>query len=522
MTDIRIRKNLAAFCAALVSAAAFSAPAFAAPVNGGADQGRFIQTSGSSGFMGFGSRAQSADIWQRFRKGFAMQTVSPGVVDRFENSYSASPESLARIASRAEPYLYHIISEVERRGMPSEVALLPFIESAFVVRAKSPVGAAGIWQFMPATGKNFGLSQSKWYDGRNDFFAATDAALDYLQMLHGMFGDWALAFAAYNCGENRVKREVDRAIARGEAPVFDNLNLPNETRNYVPKLLAVRNVVANPASHGVSLPRVKNEPFFSYISLNQPVDMKVIAKLSGLSESDVRGYNPGHNIPVWVPRKDRMLLLPTAAGERFMRNYELSDPSKLLSWQIYQPSAPTRLSDVAAAAGMSVERLRSVNNTSADVVNPGGVLIVSRDADLSSIGRPKAPDASEIPVLASASSSQNGVSYASYEPRPSIPSIPPAIRFDENGGIEGDEPTLQDIVASASGAPKVAQKTNAAANRPAVVKKSAPRYKTIVVKRGQSLTRLAAEHGVTIAELKRANNLRGDQINVGQRLRVAQ
>ena len=200
----------------------------------------------------------SGSLWASLRKDFRINEVNTELVRRHENKFAANSAYFDRTISRSKPYMYHIANEVKKRNMPAEIALLPFIESAFVTKAKSHVGASGLWQFMPATGRHFGLEKTPLYDGRHDVYAATDAALNYLQYLHGMFGDWSLALAAYNWGEGNVGRAVNRARAQGLEPTYENLRMPNETRNYVPKLLAVRNIVANPQTFGMNISEISN------------------------------------------------------------------------------------------------------------------------------------------------------------------------------------------------------------------------------------------------------------------------
>ena len=190
-------------------------------------------------------------VWDNLRKNFRMQEVNSGLVRSHESKFAQNSAYFNRTIQRSTPYMYYITDEVKKRNMPAEVALLPFIESAYVTKARSHVGASGLWQFMPATGRHYGLEQTPLYDGRHDVYAATNAALNYLQYLYGLFGDWSLALAAYNWGEGNVTRAVNRAIAQGLPPTYENLKMPAETRNYVPKLLAVRNLVNNPGAFGL-------------------------------------------------------------------------------------------------------------------------------------------------------------------------------------------------------------------------------------------------------------------------------
>ncbi len=278
------------------------------------------------------SYSSSGTIWAKIRSDFRMNEVNPELVRRHESQYASNSAYFSRTVERSRPYMYHIFSEVEKRNMPAEIALLPFIESAYVVKAKSGVGASGLWQFMPSTGRHYGLEQTPLYDGRHDVTASTDAALNYLQYLHGLFGDWSLALAAYNWGEGNVSRAIDRARAQGLDPVYENLKMPAETRNYVPKLMAVRNIVNNPQYFGMDLSEIDNKPYFKAVSVDQPIDVSAVSRLAGISEDEFRTLNPAFKQPVFVPNGNRKLLLPISSASIFEKNYRKADPSTLLTW----------------------------------------------------------------------------------------------------------------------------------------------------------------------------------------------
>jgi membrane-bound lytic murein transglycosylase D len=307
--------------------------------------------------------ANAADLWARIRSGFVMRDLDSSLVTKHENWYSSRPEYLARMTDRGRRYLYYIVSEVERRGMPTEIALLPMIESAFNPGAYSTSKASGIWQFIPSTGKNFGMQQNWWYDGRRDVITATTGALDYLEKLHGMFGDWELALAAYNWGEGAVQRAQERNRKRGLPVNYTSLNMPDETRNYVPKLLAVKNIVANPAAFGLVLQDIPNEPYFAAISTSKHIDVKLAAQLAEVSLEEFAALNPAHNRPVILQENSDLILLPVDKVETFRSNLENYD-KPLVSWQAYQPKKGETLSSLAPRFGMSVEKLRSVNGLS--------------------------------------------------------------------------------------------------------------------------------------------------------------
>ena len=316
------------------------------------------------------------DLWVRIRNGFAMRDLDSPLVAKHEQWYASRPDYMARMTDRARRYLYYITSEVERRGMPSEIALLPMIESAFNPGAYSTARASGIWQFIPSTGKNFGMEQNWWYDGRRDIVSATNGALDYLQKLHDMFGDWELALAAYNWGEGAVQRAQARNRKRGLPVNYTSLKMPDETRNYVPKLLAVKNIVANPASFGLVLESIHDEPYFAAVSTAKHIDVRLAAKLADISMEEFNALNPAHNRPVILQDNSDLILLPVGAVETFRTNLEGYD-KPLVSWQSYQPKKGERLDKLAPRFGLSVEKLKSVNSLSGRAkVSTGQTLLV--------------------------------------------------------------------------------------------------------------------------------------------------
>ncbi|SFH26384.1 membrane bound murein transglycosylase [Neisseria elongata] len=318
-------------------------------------------------------------VWAHLRGEFRMSEVNPDLVRRHESKFVSSSAYFKRTIERSRPYMYHISNEVAKRNMPAEIALLPFIESAYVTKAKSHVGASGLWQFMPATGRHYGLEQTPLYDGRHDIYAATDAALNYLQYLHGLFGDWSLALAAYNWGEGNVGRAVNRARAQGLEPVYENLRMPNETRNYVPKLLAVRNIVNNPEYFGMSFADLDNKPFFKAVDIDQPIDLSAAVRLANISQAEFDALNPAFKSPVYIPKTGRKLLLPATAIATFERNYKKADRASLLSWDVYTPYADTTLSSIAAETGMSTAELKRLNGLSKESVAAGRSLLIAKN-----------------------------------------------------------------------------------------------------------------------------------------------
>ena len=319
-------------------------------------------------------------VWDNLRKNFRMQEVNSGLVRSHENKFAQNSAYFNRTIQRSTPYMYYITDEVKKRNMPAEVALLPFIESAYVTKARSHVGASGLWQFMPATGRHYGLEQTPLYDGRHDVHAATNAALNYLQYLYGLFGDWSLALAAYNWGEGNVTRAVNRAIAQGLPPTYENLKMPAETRNYVPKLLAVRNLVNNPSAFGLKLPEIKSEPYFKTVTVKAPLDIRAAAFLANISESEFLALNPAFKTPVFIPKgNSRQMLLPIQAAKTFESNYKNSDLNTLLSWDVYTPNTRTSLQDIAAQTGSSISEIQRLNGIRSAYLEAGRTILVNKN-----------------------------------------------------------------------------------------------------------------------------------------------
>jgi len=267
---------------------------------------------------------QYPDVFDRIRAGFKLTDIDSRQIDVQLAWYANNPQYLERVFGRAVPYLHHIVQEIERRGMPLELALLPVVESAFEPYARSWATANGLWQFMPGTGERFGLKQDWWYDGRRDVMASTRAALDYLQYMHDeFFDDWLLAIAAYNCGEFRVQREVNANRAAGKGVDFFSLRLPAETKAYVPKLLAMRRLVANPEDYGIAFSPIPNEPYFARVETGGQLDLTLAAELAGITLDEVYELNPGFHRWATDPAGPHFLLLPRDTADAFNKNLEL-------------------------------------------------------------------------------------------------------------------------------------------------------------------------------------------------------
>jgi membrane-bound lytic murein transglycosylase D len=318
------------------------------------------------------------DVWTRIRKGFGMPDLMNERVTAQTEWYAARPDYILRTTDRASRYLYHVVEELEKRNMPMELALLPFIESAFNPQAYSSARAAGMWQFIPSTGLYFNLKQNMFTDERRDVLASTDAALTYLEKLYDMFGDWQLALAAYNWGEGAVQRAINKNRAAGKPTDYESLAdiMPAETRNYVPKLQAVKNIIALPEDYGITLPIVENQPYFVTIEKTRNIDVAVAARLAEMSLDDFRALNPQFNRPVIVAGKDTQILLPESNAEKFKHNLEHWTEA-LSSWTSHTiQSSRVKIAALAEKFGTTEEVIRQVNHIPPRMVLKAGSTIL--------------------------------------------------------------------------------------------------------------------------------------------------
>jgi membrane-bound lytic murein transglycosylase D len=305
---------------------------------------------------------QYPDVFDRIRAGFKLEDVESRTVDQQLAFFANNPEYLERVFGRASLYMHHIVQEIERRGMPLELALLPVVESAFEPYARSWVAANGLWQFMPGTGERFGLKQDWWYDGRRDVLESTRAAMDYLQYMHDeFFDDWLLAIAAYNCGEFRVQREVNKNRALGKPVDFFSLQLPAETRAYVPKLLAMRRLVANPEAYGIAFSPIPNEPYFEKVQTGGQLDLTLAAELAGITLDEVYELNPGFHRWATDPAGPHHLLLPRDTADAFKRNLDLLSPDERVRVSLHKVKSGESVASIAKKYKTQAIVIRDMN-----------------------------------------------------------------------------------------------------------------------------------------------------------------
>jgi membrane-bound lytic murein transglycosylase D len=303
-----------------------------------------------------------ADLWERVRLGFAMPDLDNELVREQEQWYASRPDYIQRMVERSRLYLFHVVEELELRNMPTELALLPYIESAFNPQAVSSAKAAGLWQFMPGTGRDFQLTQNILRDDRRNVIDSTRAALDYLQKLHAQFGDWHLALAAYNWGPGNVKRAIERNRAANLGTGYADLDMPAETRHYVPKLQAVKNLIADPQAHRTALPLIDNHPFFDTVEITHDIDIDVAARLAEVRLEDFKALNPSQRKPVIFAAGTPQVLLPWNNAAIFKQHLAKARPDTLASWTAWVAPSALTPAEVAKQFRIDEKKFLAVND----------------------------------------------------------------------------------------------------------------------------------------------------------------
>jgi membrane-bound lytic murein transglycosylase D len=336
------------------------------------------------------------DLWDRIRDGFALEDSTSPLVIKHVRWYADRPDYVDRMMSRSSRYLFYIVEEVERRKMPMELALLPFIESAFNPEAFSRAKASGMWQFMPATGKDFKLTQNVFRDERRDVIQSTDAALDYLQRLYKMFGDWELALAAYNWGEGNVSKAIKRNQAKKLPTDYASLKMPDETRNYVPKLLAIKNIVANPKSYGLTLPTLENHPYFVIVTTEKDIDVDLAAQFARMTVEEFRAMNPSFNKPVILGASEPQILLPFGRAESFQENL-LQYAGRLSSWTAIRVANRETVDQLATRLDVDANQVRQINNIPKGMrIKAGSTVLIPRGGKVGDVAEHLANNAGKL------------------------------------------------------------------------------------------------------------------------------
>ena len=443
-----------------------------------------------------------ADLWQRIRRGFAMEPLASPLVQDQEQWYATRQDYIRRFVERGSKYMYHIVEEVERRKMPTEIVLLPIIESAFNPQAYSRAAASGMWQFIPSTGTHFGLKQDYLTDHRRDVLLSTDAALDYLQKLYGMFNSWELAFAAYNCGEGCVGRAIAVNQRKGLPTDFVNLNLPNETRSYVPKLIAVKNIILSPATYGIELNSVLNQPYFIKVAAPEKIDVRLAARLAEMPEADFSALNPAFNKP--VAANTNYFLVPTAQAEVFKTNLDLyrSLNGPMVSWQTVTAKRGESIDRIAKRYGMTGSYLRATN-----------IGIKERKGKITAPASFMVPMAKEAKIIDATLDMKESLRASAPPPAP-----PPANLPSPSSPSFPSSPTA--AVALATSAPAASIPATQAGVEPPTVLSNASIPYSYQVQAGDTLFSISKRFGITVAALKQLNGKPENSLQSGQILKL--
>lgn len=466
---------------------------------------------------------EPADMWERIRQGFAMDAEENSRVQQRIDWYQRHPTYLDRVANRAEPYLYHILEEIEERDLPTELALLPVVESAYDPFAYSHGQAAGIWQFIPSTGRNFGLEQNWWYDGRRDILASTEAALEYLERLAEQFdGDWELALASYNAGAGNIRRAVRQNEQQGQASDYWSLNnIPQETRGYVPKLIALRQVIKDPDAHDLTLRPLENEPYLAEVELDAQIDLAVAADLADLDLDDLYHFNPAFNRWATAPDGPHHLLIPRDRKEDFQKGLDELDTSEQVQWRRHRVQSGESLEQIARQHNVTVSLLQEINGIDGHQIRAGGHLLVPEAADeLSEYSGSLEQRLADIRSTPRGGREQIEHTVESGESFWTIArqyGVEPGQLAEWNGMAPGD--TLrsgQELVVwvDESSDQGVASRMNRGPSNP-------ERTVQYQVRPGDSLSAIANRFGVSVSDIKRWNNLSAEQpLQPGQEVEV--
>ena len=462
--------------------------------------------------------APQDDLWLRIKEGYGMPELSSEYTRNHESWYAARPDYVKRMVARSQRYLYHIVEEVEKRGMPTEIALLPMVESAFNPQAYSRSKASGIWQFIPSTGKDFGLKQNWWVDNRRDVTAATNAALTYLQRLHVMFGTWDLALAAYNAGEGTVRRAIERNRKQGLPTDYESLTLPAETRNYVPKLQAVKNIMTHPEQYGLEILPIPNRPYFTKVSAPEQIDAHLAAKLAEISYEEFSSLNPEYNRPVLTATGTvHELLLPVGTAEVFKTNLENYD-KPLVSWQTYHAKRGERMDSIARKFGISLSQLRNVNDLPSrnKLAISRQILVPNAKASVSDGAVMLVADSSEAVGQTDARVTQRALQHRVAK-GDTLQLIAKRYGTDTRQLMQLNRLKSSKLKVGMQLTIRPAAKATVKAQRADDQNEATDRY---VVRKGDTLSSIARKFDVGLDDLQRWNNIEGHQINPGNRLYV--
>ena len=456
-----------------------------------------------------------SDLWERIRRGFALPILQDRRIDGETRWFSRHQDYLDRVADQARPYLHYIVNQVEQRGLPTEIVLLPVVESAFQPYAYSPGHAAGIWQFIPATGRRFGLKLNWWYDGRRDIVASTQAALDYLEYLHEYFnGDWLLALAGYNAGEGTVFKAIRYNQRRRRPTDFWSLRLPRETKQYVPRLLALRNIVAAPEKMGITLKPILDEPYLTTVNINSQLDLATAAKLADMNLEELHQLNPGFNRWATAPDGPHHLLLPLDKAERFADLVAQLPPELRIQWVRHRIRHGETLGGLALRYQTTPKVLRQLNNLNSNLIRTGHYLVIPIPARIEGSQQYSFQDMAENGdhSIHTVRSGEN-LWLLARRYGTTVRQICNWNNISPRTLIQPGQP----IIVARGPSTKHLPATLVSFTGPDTVTK--PRKLTYRVRRGDSLYRISRRFRVTIGQLRQWNNIKRNQyLHPGQKL----
>ncbi len=459
-----------------------------------------------------------AHAWDRMRQNFALSIPSNDRIGKELSWYRKHPKYLQHIQQRAAPFLFFILEEIEKRDIPAEIALLPAVESAFQPFAYSPGRAAGIWQFIPSTGRYFGLKQNWWYDGRRDVVSSTRAALDYLQRLNKQFdGDWELALAAYNSGAGTVRSAIKRNRKKREPTDYWSLKLPDETSAYVPRLLALAKIFKDAEAYGMPLDPIADKPYFARVEIKSQLDLALAAEMAEIPIQELYLLNAGFNRWATDPDGPHQLTLPLDRVEPFKQKLAALPQKKRLTWKRYKIKSGDSLSLIASRHGTSAKLIRQVNKLRDSKIRAGRHLLIP----VSSKNIDHYVYAQDQRRAAMQNRSRKGLKkHYRVESGDSLWSIAKAhnVSYKKlaawNGMAPGDPlKTGRTLVIWASRNPSGISPLDL---QPGGTQ-SRLHYK---VKRGDSLSGIAQKFRVSVADLKRWNSIKGKYLQPGQRIKL--
>ncbi len=455
------------------------------------------------------------DLWEVIVNGYAMSDLEGPLVEKWERWYAARPDYVERMVERSRLFLYHITHEVEARGMPMEIVLLPMIESAYNPNALSRSSAAGIWQFIPSTGKHYGLKQDWWMDERRDVLSATDSALNYLQKLYGDFNDWHLALAAYNWGEGSVSRAQAKNRANKKPETYTALKMPDETRNYVPKLQAVKNIIRDPDKYGLTLIDIPDAPYFTVVKMSRKMDVDMAASLAEMSKEEFLALNPQHNRPVIAGGNESTLLLPIDKANIFATKLDLVD-QPLVTWQAYKMHKGETFAHVADKFNMTLEALRAVNGLGSRAQAREGVMLMVPAEQPSAMTEASLANAVFTTVPSTRTTYykvKKGDTLSGIAKRYNV-SVNELMRL--NGIKKASSLRAGKSIRVMRDAPVYASAANTG--------KSASGKTTVTsytVQKGDTLSSIAKRHGVSVQSLKDLNNISNpSSLRAGTKIRI--